>query len=272
MNAYGWSPPHDKNGQTAESRARQEQIDIFARAVYPHHVRADAVHKALQGFPQGVPIFNRHGQFLGVTSSPRLLPPTGATLDALKVRKAKGKPPFVACYDPNGALIGVVDPADLVTLGKGESYVHDANGNVNGIMGADKKVRPIATPTAKPAEAAAPTPVAKSSGGRRAWPFGENNAGVVLATLGKRWSKQRVAKGQTVPMSPIEAGLRALRELPPAERRRFAAKLAACTPESRRALAQSAVLKQASPLGAAEVLDALRRLQFQPSRNVGRSN
>jgi len=81
-----------------------------------------------------------------------------------RVAKA-GAPKLVACYDASGKLIGVCDPAAIEGLGKGESFSYDATGQLTGIIGSDGVLRPI-TPVKAPQTAAttAPTTPAPTMG------------------------------------------------------------------------------------------------------------
>lgn len=286
MSAYS-PPPDEQTVRRTEAAQRQAQIASLARHAYPLQRRADLVREALHSLPRGLPIFNRAGAFLGAVEESRLLPPNAATFAVIKAKKAKGQAAPVAAYDGAGDLIGVVDPADLVTLGKGESYSYGATGTLAGIIDASGRLRPIATQPATPpsvgdaAVAAlspnlatgigvqpAATPVAK------AWTTDElirahaqlamrvrksarqpvldpASATRLLCTLGKQWRMRRVAKRLAVPsMSPIEAGLRARLGLPSAERARFDAELATCSTPTRAALGRSPVLKMAGLDGA----------------------
>lgn len=280
-NAYGWEPTHDANGRTPEGAAFEAQVDALKRRVFPAAVREDAVRKALRGLPGAVPAFNRAGEFLGAVSAQRLLA-TGATVERLAaVRKAKGQPPLVAVFDAAGNLAGVVAPGDLITLGKGEQYVHDATGNVIGIMGTDKKVRPIATaaatPVAKPppptlagvvmdgadrAAAAEPAPVAKAR--RRSGSSSE----AMLRQLAHGRSAATLVRKQLAPADELLTGAIVYANLAPDKRRAWEACLAGIPAADREATASKVRTQLGTSPGTERLLWALGRVNQRAVRHA----
>ncbi len=234
-------PTHDGRGRTPAAAQRDATLAAIAHKVYPQYVNADRVQKALRGLRDGVACYNARGQFVGATTASSLL----SSLGDIRVAKAKGAAP-VAVYDANGDLIGVVDADKLVVLGKDESYVYNASGSIVGIVGADRKVRDIAVAPAKPAAAPADDTAAPVTKARR--PFKPTStAEAMLRGLARGpTARSLVTKGLAQATDEVALGAVVYGRLAP-ERQRVFDTLLALVGDDDRALLASKVQKAQAP-------------------------
>jgi hypothetical protein len=125
-----WVAPHDNNGRTPESAARDATVAAIKARIQPYGYEALApVRKASTPIPAyPVAAYDHRHRFLGVVARSRVV----RSMPVAKAMKAQG--PVTPCFDSAGQLMGVCDPTSLLGLAKGEEWSYDADGTLNGII------------------------------------------------------------------------------------------------------------------------------------------